>query len=251
MIAIGSHPLWHPFFETLAYVAGYAVFRRARASGDILTEPQRWTVIAAAAIGAVLGSRVLGLAEQWPTLLAARRSGHLLLLAFEPGGKTIVGGLLGGWLAVEIAKRVRGIRTRTGDLFAVPLCAGIAIGRLGCFLAGLADDTYGRPTHLPWAIDFGDCIGRHPVQAYEIVFLAGLGWVLSRKYRLAEGARFRIFMAAYLAWRLFIDFLKPQPLIGGMNVIQWSCLFGLAVLGGIALRDIQVRGVRDYDQTAA
>ncbi len=48
-------------------------------------------------------------------------------------------------------KRIAGIRSRTGDLFAVPLCVGIAIGRIGCFLAGLADDTYGKPTSLPWA----------------------------------------------------------------------------------------------------
>jgi hypothetical protein len=38
-------------------------------------------------------------------------------------------------------------------------------------------------------------------------------------------------MAAYLAWRLLIDFLKPQPLIGGMNLIQWTCVAGLLALG--------------------
>jgi len=31
MIPIGSHPAWHPVFETLAYASGYAVFRRLRA----------------------------------------------------------------------------------------------------------------------------------------------------------------------------------------------------------------------------
>jgi hypothetical protein len=34
------------------------------------------------------------------------------------------------------------ISRRTGDLFAIPLRAGIAIGRVGCFLAGLQE---GRP----------------------------------------------------------------------------------------------------------
>ncbi|KAA6460172.1 hypothetical protein DYQ86_14075 [Acidobacteria bacterium AB60] len=102
MLPLGSHPVWHPVFETLAYAAGYAAFRRVRARrGDVIAEPQRWTVLAAAAVGALLGSRVLGLAEQWPTLRTAWQSGHLLALVFSPGGKTIVGGLLGGWLAVE------------------------------------------------------------------------------------------------------------------------------------------------------
>jgi len=27
-----------------------------------------------------------------------------------------------------------------------------------------------------------------------------------------------------------IDFLKPQPLIGGMNLIQWSCVAGILLL---------------------
>jgi phosphatidylglycerol:prolipoprotein diacylglycerol transferase len=44
-------------------------------------------------------------------------------------------------------------------------------------------------------------------------------------------------MAAYLGWRLAIDFLKPQPLMGGMNVIQWACAAGLFVLGVVEMRE--------------
>jgi phosphatidylglycerol---prolipoprotein diacylglyceryl transferase len=231
MLPIGSHPAWHPVFETLAYAAGYAVFRWQRArQGDVVAEPQRWTVLAAAAVGALVGSRLLGLAEQWPTVLEAWRAGHLLALLFSPGGKTIVGGLLGGWLGVEAAKRFNGIRCRTGDLFALPLCVGIAVGRVGCFIAGLADDTYGKPTTLPWAVNLGDGIGRHPVQIYEILFLALIAIAVSANRPLPEGARFRIFLASYLAWRVAIDFLKPQPLIHGLNLIQWSCIGGLLLL---------------------
>jgi prolipoprotein diacylglyceryltransferase len=231
MIPIGSHPVWHPVFETLSYAVGYAVFRRMRErQGDVVAEPQRWTVLAAAAVGALLGSRMLGLAEQGPTFEAAWRTGHLLQLVLSPGGKTIVGGLLGGWLGVEIVKRFNGIRRRTGDLFALPLCVGIAVGRVGCLLAGLADDTYGKPTTLPWAVDLGDGIGRHPVQVYEILFLVFLGILVSTRAKLPEGARFRIFLGGYLVWRLVIDFLKPQPLIHGLNLIQWSCVAGIAFL---------------------
>ena len=35
---------------------------------------------------------------------------------------------------------------------------------------------------------------------------------------------------AYLAWRLLIDFLKPQPLIFGLNLIQWACVAGIVAL---------------------
>jgi prolipoprotein diacylglyceryltransferase len=251
MIPLGSHPVWHPVFETLAYATGYWVYRRVRErQGDVVAEPQRWTVLAAAAVGALVGSRLLGLAEQWPTVLKAWQSGDLLRLMFSPGGKTIVGGLLGGWLGVEVVKKLSGIRHRTGDLFALPLCVGIAVGRIGCLVAGLADDTYGKPTNLPWAVNLGDGIGRHPVQVYEILFLALLGIAVSSKAKLPEGARFRIFLVGYLAWRVAIDFLKPQPLVGGMNLIQWSCVAGLAVLFFSFLTDFGVKTKEAHENAA-
>lgn len=228
MLHLTPHPELHPVFEALGYTLGFAAYKYARkTAGDILPEQQRWSVVAAAALGALLGSRLLGLLEQSPRM-------HLKLsqLFLPGGGKTIVGGLLGGWAAVELIKKIEGIRTRTGDLFSLPLCLGIGIGRIGCLTAGLADDTYGKPTALPWAIDFGDGIARHPAQLYEILFLAWLAlllhWLGKRPH--TNGFLFRVFMFGYLSWRLLIDFLKPQPLVGGMNFIQWACFAGLSVI---------------------
>jgi prolipoprotein diacylglyceryltransferase len=219
-------------FETLGYAGGYAVYQRERRRrGDFLSDDRRWLILAAAAMGALIGSRVLGLAEQVPQL------GFSWRMLLEPGGKTIVGGLLGAWPALEIAKLTLGIRSRTGDLFAVPICVGVAIGRIGCFMAGLADDTYGKPTTLPWGVDFGDGIARHPTQLYELIFLVllalGLRYAEGRPH--APGAIFRWFMAAYLTWRFGIDFLKPQPVVHGLNIIQSACLVGLAVMAAGAI----------------
>lgn len=221
------HPALHPLFETLGYAGGYAVHRWQRERrGDALDDEARWLIIAAAAVGALIGSRLLGVAEQAPQI------GFDWHQLFRPGGKTIVGGLLGGWIAVELVKRMRGVKRRTGDLFAVPLCVGIAVGRVGCFFAGLADDTYGKATSLPWGVDFGDGVRRHPTQLYEFVFLALLAWVLWRWQQRShvEGQVFRGFLAAYLGWRLAVDFIKPQPLVAGMSVIQWACVAGLVAL---------------------
>lgn len=252
MIDVGSHPAWHPLFEALGYVAGYLVYRGMRARrGDVLDDGTRWSVIAAAAVGAVVGSRLLGLAEQWPAMVAAWKSGRFLNVLLAPGGKTIVGGLLGGWCGVELMKRLKGIGVRTGDLFAIPLCVGIAVGRIGCLVAGLADDTYGKPTTLPWAVNLGDGVGRQPVQVYEIVFLMLLASALARRWRAGGGELFRIFLAAYLTWRLIIDFLKPQPLLGGMNVIQWACCGGLLALGWLWLKDRKPRRQGNYETADA
>lgn len=229
MLQLSAHPEFHAFFEALGYGLGFAAYKRARRkAGDVLDEQQRWTVIAAAALGALLGSRVLGLLQQAPRVHIAWTQ-----MLTPDGGKTIVGGLLGGWLAVEMAKKLQGISIRTGDMFAVPLCTGIAVGRVGCLLAGLADDTYGKPSSLPWAVDFGDGVARHPTQAYEILFLMVLAVVLRRfaKRPHANGSIFRLFMGAYLSWRLLIDFIKPQPSVLGLNAIQWASLLGLLALG--------------------
>src|SRR5260370_21930725 len=98
------------------------------------------------------------------------------------GGKTIVGGLLGGWAGVEIAKKCMGIAWSTGDLYVFPLIFGMAVGRVGCFLTRLEDHTCGSFTSPPWAVDFGDG-PRPPAQLYYIAFLLTLGITLLVTFR--------------------------------------------------------------------
>jgi prolipoprotein diacylglyceryltransferase len=134
-------------------------------------------------------------------------------------------------MAVEWTKSLLGISRRTGDLFAIPMCIGIAIGRIGCFVAGLPDDTYGIPSHVPWAIDFGDDIPRHPTQLYEtgamLILAAGLHRLKKDARPLPEGALYRYFLTSYLSWRLAIDFLKPGVHFAGLTPIQWACAAAL------------------------
>ena len=209
----------HFLLESLAYTVGFALYRQAKAKeGDVISRTDRSSVIVAAILGAAVGSKILAWLEDPMIFISGT-------LAFWPGGKTIVGGLLGGTLAVEWEKYRLGIRTRTGDLFAIPIAVGIAIGRIGCLLGGVDDHTAGNPTSLPWAIDFGDGIPRHPAQLYDIVFLSALIVVLRwlRSARLAAGDLYRMFLFSYLLWRFAIDFLKPEPVFAGLSSIQWCC----------------------------
>ena len=216
---------WHFFFESFGYFVAFRLFLYQRKlQGDFLGDSTRWYVIAAAFIGAVLGAKLLYLAED-PAETVRRWKDVSYLL----GGKTIVGALAGGTIAVEWMKSRAGIERRTGDLFAIPLAVGIAIGRIGCFLAGKNDDTYGLPTKLPWGIDLGDGVRRHPVQLYEIIFLITLALLLRQvsQPRFLEGDRFRVFMLAYFAWRLLVDFLKPGVHLAALTSLQWTCVVGI------------------------
>jgi prolipoprotein diacylglyceryltransferase len=212
----------HPLFEAFAYFAGFRLYvATRRAWGDAIADATRWSVIAAAAVGAAAGSKILVWLDDPMRTWAERGDVGLLL-----GGKTIVGGLVGGWIAVEWMKRRIGERRATGDLFVLPLCLGIAIGRVGCFFAGLDDHTYGVATALPWGVDFGDGVRRHPTQLYEIVALAAIAiWALARRPRVAEpGDLFKGFMALYAAFRLALEAIKPEARpYAGLSGIQVAC----------------------------
>jgi phosphatidylglycerol---prolipoprotein diacylglyceryl transferase len=124
---------------------------------------------------------------------------------------------------VEIYKWSVGITGSTGLGFVAPLAAGIAIGRVGCFLAGLPDYTYGLPTALPWGVDFGDGILRHPVQLYEsaamTAFLAVYLSALARRSAWASRDGFYLLVIWYASQRFFWEFLKPYPkLVGPFNL---------------------------------
>jgi prolipoprotein diacylglyceryltransferase len=114
------------------------------------------------------------------------------------------------------------------------------IGRIGCFTSGIAEPTYGLPTDLPWAMDLGDGIPRHPTALYEILFLGLLWWGLYRlqqHFFLISGAYFQIFMTAYLLYRFGIEFVRPGvDLLWGINVLQWACLGGLVYYRNVWLR---------------
>jgi len=217
----------HLLCEVLAYSLGYRLYTHLRArTPDPISDRGRQWIFVGAALGALLGSRALGLLE------------HPAELLYPPGGwlyyftnKTIVGGFLGGLVGVELTKKYLGIRTSSGDLMVFPLLLGLAIGRLGCHFSGLTDGTFGTPTSLPWGINFGDGIARHPTNLYEISFVALLAlglWLLERRSPLLNGSRFELFLAGYLLFRLLVEFLKPAPAVWlGLTAIQWACVAGL------------------------
>jgi prolipoprotein diacylglyceryltransferase len=223
----------HFFLEILAYAVGARLYwQAAAAQASLPPRDDRLALLAGAIIGAFLGSKLLHIAEHLPALM--ERSDWSLWI----GGKSLVGGLIGGTIGVEVVKRRIGWTRPTGDAWVPALAAGIIIGRIGCQLSGTWDLTYGNPTALPWAWDYGDGIGRHPTAAYEMILVAML-WVGLRRWSAApSGARFAALLLGYCAIRFGLEFMKPPfgapvqdslpvAFYAGLTAIQWAAAAGI------------------------
>ena len=203
----------HLLLEALAYGLGFALLRRQRRAGrDPLPEGVRFRLVVATVLGAALGAKALHHLAS-PSTLAETLADPRRWLE----GKTVVGALLGGLMATELAKRRLGVRRSTGDAYALPIAVGIAVGRVGCLLAGLDDGTFGSPTTGPWAVDHGDGVARHPVALFESLGMGAvaLGLWATRSRPWAEGVRFRLVLGSYCALRFAVDLLRPVEPVPG------------------------------------
>lgn len=183
---------------------------------------ERVALVGAAFVGGVFGAKLPFALGPDPT------SGS----AWLADGKTIVTGLIGAYLAVELVKLALGVRVKTGDGFALPLALALGVGRWGCFFNGCC---YGTPTDLPWGVDFGDGVRRHPTQAYESFFhlaMAGVLVVLTVRGTIPTH-RLQFYLIAYAAFRFATEFVRPEPVYAaGLTYYQWASLVlaaGLAI----------------------
>ena len=235
MIHVPTAPWAHTVFDLAAWsagaAAGWALYRwrlahRAQALA-IATGPGYFLSLAfGAALGAWAAGSLNTLQGPAPAL-----------------SHSVAGALVGAIVGVEAYKSIRGLRGSTGGVFVGSFAIGVVVGRWGCFFAGLPDRTFGTPTSLPWGVDLGDGVSRHPVQIYEsmamALFLAI--YVVGLAYR-APWAMRRGFYALciwYGAQRFAWEFLKPYPsLAGPFNLFHLLCA-GLVVYGvGYYLRDV-------------
>jgi prolipoprotein diacylglyceryltransferase len=201
--------LIHSLFDCLAVLAAMAVYRLVPigVAGSGAAPWRRHPLyLTAAAAGATVGAYLFG-------------SLNLGLSGTGGVARSVEGALAGAILAIELLKAKTGIRGSTGVRLAAPLAAAIAVGRLGCHFAGIDDMTYGSPTSLPWGVDNGDGIPRHPVQLLEsaamVIFVLLFLMLLRRGSPLVLRAGFYLFVGVYAAQRFVLEFLKPYGTIIG------------------------------------
>ncbi len=225
----------------LSVALAYWVVRR-RQSKLPLTESQRAGLAFTAFVGTMLGAKVPFLLELgWMGLLDGR--------VWFADGKTILGGIFGGYLAIELVKPWLGIRVSTGDSFALPVAVAVLFGRIGCFIAGCC---FGTVTTLPWGVAFplaGDEAGvyRHPTQIYESIFhgLAILVLIVAHRRNWIPGHQLKAYLLVYLLYRFLTEWIRPETRLGfGLTLYQLAC-----VLIAIVLIALWVRDERRFRQT--
>ena len=213
------------FFTLLGFLTGALVLWLWSRAQKLNTEGMK-TVALAGIVGGVAGAKL----TQWII-----GEGGLAGAILNPhnGGKSLVGGLVCGWLAVEIAKRVLGIRRSTGDDWALALPAGEAIGRIGCYFNGCC---YGTKCDASWAI-YQHGAWRHPTQLYAgaaAALIFAVVW-FSRGQMRREGDSFKLYLLLYGASRLAIEFARERSTVwNNLSLVQIICL-ETAIVAAIAL----------------
>jgi prolipoprotein diacylglyceryl transferase len=238
----GLHPvlfqLWgfqcssYTFFVFLGIVAGFITFYYLANKSKSLNSTSI-NILMAGFTGGVIGAKLPMLIFNISLLLHNRIGVNALF-----DGKTITGGLIGGTLAIILIKKKLGIKDKKGNIFAPAIAVGAAIGRIGCLMAGCC---YGKPTKLPWGINFGDAIPRHPTQIYEIVFFV-ISAIILLKYwdRARPGYLFFLFINAYFIFRFFEEFIREEPvLIFNFTIFQAIAVASLIFINAMYIMEIR------------
>lgn len=152
-------------------------------------------------------------------------------------GKSILGGLLGGYAGVEGMKKLAGYERSTGDAFALILPVGLLLGRTGCWLHGCC---LGNPVGDEFLLHLQDRAGmvRWPAVPVEMAFLIGMLILILAFHRSGKlrDRLFFIFLAAYGAFRFIHEWMRDTPKwfgwFSGYQVIAFSmALIGIAMFG--------------------
>lgn len=207
---VGPIPTHELFVALGVAVAAGVFFVEARRRGQ--SDERLLHVV----LGAVMGGALFMRLGTWLQHIDLRDNASLAE-QWIYGNRSILGGLVGAWLGVHIAKRITGYQMRTGDLFAPAVALGMAVGRIGCLLT----EKPGTPTGAGWGITLdaeeaaatGSVAGvpLHPSFVYEIAFhLAAFAvlWFWLRHKDLPPGETFVWFVAAYGIFRFLVEFVR-------------------------------------------
>ncbi|MBX3062900.1 MAG: prolipoprotein diacylglyceryl transferase [Anaerolineae bacterium] len=226
----------HDFFTVIGLLVGLALYYHELHKRDMLEWRIFWISIAAV-FGAGVGCRLLT-AWEHPAYYSTFDDVPFSYFVAH-SGKTIIGGIVGGYVGIVLSKRYLHYTKSTGDCYAAAIALATAIGRIGCFLSELP---LGKPTDLPWGMTVSaDAISQfqycpyctqpmHPSMVYEIIFnLIAFALILRLRHRvIVQGETLKIYLLAAGIFRFFVEFVRgnTEQLWGltGPQVVLIPCL---------------------------
>ncbi len=146
-------------------------------------------------------------------------------------GKSIVGALLGGYAAVEAAKRLMNYRAVTGDWFAMLVPLGVLIGRVGCLVHGCCLGSVCQPSW--YTIRDIEGVPRWPSVPVEMLFniLAIIAFFILRRKRMFAGQHFHLYLIGYGLFRFAHEFMRDTPRVFGILSGYQIAALAVALLG--------------------
>jgi len=188
-------------------------------------------------VGGWVGARLFVIPSGWTYFVE-----DPLAFLLSSSGWVWYGGVIGGAVAVLWWARTVGLPFAVaGDIAAPALALGLAIGRIGCQLAG--DGDYGVPTTLPWGMSYPDGVVPttdrvHPTPIYEMVLYVAIFVVLWRQR--GRGHPPGHLLGQYLIYsgaaRFAVEMLRRNPhWIAGLTTAQGFSIASVA-LGFYLLR---------------
>ncbi len=214
------------------------------------------SIVIAAAVAGLVGSRLYAILDDLPTYLADPKS-----MIFSGSGFVFYGGMIGGLLGAYLVSRWYRIGFgATIDMCAPALAIGQAIGRMGCQLAG--DGDWGLPSTVPWATAYPRAIVGwgpdtvlkldehyrlvsgyfpgvrvHPAPVYETILYLGVFVILWSMRKTSHPAGRVMYWYLLLAGgaRFFVEFWRINPRVFYMFSEAQLIAFAMMVVGGIAL----------------
>ncbi|MGE3180928.1 MAG: prolipoprotein diacylglyceryl transferase [Phycisphaerae bacterium] len=214
---------WLMIVGILGSAAAWAWMFRAKRE----TTGRLLIVYCGALLGALIGAKLAFLiAEGWHY-----RDNMIALLS----GRSITGGLLGGYAGVEITKKILGITGTTGDRFALIVPAALAIGRVGCLLQKCCPGVPCTPAW--WTIVDAHGDHRWPAAlvefAFNIVFF--LWAMLATRFNWLPGNRFHMYLIAYGVFRFAHEFARANVnWFGGISGYHLLAI-AMVVLGAVRM----------------
>lgn len=210
---------WYGVAYILGFIcAAFVMWRVARRWKVRIDADSLLTVMFCVIIGVIIGGR-LGYVLFYGNGEYLRDP--LRILAFNQGGMSFHGGLIGALLSGIVAAKITGIPYFTlADLGCIGAPIGLFFGRCANFVNG---ELWGAPTDAPWGVVFGGAAGmmpRHPSQLYEallegvIIFI--VLYALSRQTPpRPRGTFLGLFLIMYGCFRFIIEFVRePDVQLG-------------------------------------